>query len=96
VLLYPAAEQKAAQYEADGLGRLPICVVKTHLSLSADPRVRGAPEGFRLAVRDMRAYTGAGWIVPLCGEIAQMPALGGHPAAHNVDIDSEGRTLGLF
>jgi formate--tetrahydrofolate ligase len=96
VLLYPAAEQKLAQYEADGLGQLPVCIVKTHLSLSADPERLGAPEGFRLPVRDMRAYTGAGWVVPLCGDTPQMPALGRSPAAHHVDIDERGRTVGLF
>jgi formate--tetrahydrofolate ligase len=96
VFLYPAAEQKLAQYETDGLGSLPICVVKTHLSLSADPERLGAPAGFRLPVRDMRAYTGAGWIVPLCGDTPQMPALGRSPAAHHVDIDEHGRTVGLF
>jgi formate--tetrahydrofolate ligase len=96
VFWYPQAEQKAQQYEADGLGRLPICVAKTHLSLSADPELVGAPEDFTLPVRDMRAYTGAGWIVPLCGEISQMPALGPTPAARGVDIDADGKTIGLF
>ncbi len=96
VFLYPAAEQRIRQFEADGLGQLPICMAKTHLSLSADPALLGAPEDFRLQVRDVRAYTGAGWLVPLCGDIQQMPGLGKTPAALNVDIDSEGRTIGLF
>jgi formyltetrahydrofolate synthetase len=96
VFLYPAAEQRIRQFEADGLQNLPICMAKTHLSLSADPELINAPEDFRLQVRDVRAYTGAGWLVPLCGDIQQMPGLGKTPAALNVDIDAEGRTVGLF
>jgi formate--tetrahydrofolate ligase len=96
VYIYPEAERKIAQFIADGLDRLPICMAKTHLSLSADPELLNAPEGFRLAVRDVRAYTGAGWLVPLCGDITQMPGLGRSPAALNVDIDETGRTVGLF
>jgi formate--tetrahydrofolate ligase len=96
VFLYPAAEQRIARFADAGLGELPICMAKTHLSLSGDPSLLGAPEDFTLQVRDVRAYTGAGWLVPLCGDIQQMPGLGTHPAALNVDIDSEGRTVGLF
>jgi formate--tetrahydrofolate ligase len=96
VFFYPDAERKLKQFTDDGLGGLPICMAKTHLSLSADAALRNAPEGFTVPVRDMRAYTGAGWIVPLCGDIMQMPGLGKSPAALNVDIDAEGRTVGLF
>jgi formate--tetrahydrofolate ligase len=96
VFLYPAAERKLEQITADGLGGLPICMAKTHLSLSADPKLLGAPEDITLPVRDVRAYTGAGWLVPLCGDITQMPGLGRNPAALNVDIDAQGRTVGLF
>jgi formyltetrahydrofolate synthetase len=96
VYIYPEAEKKIDQFIADGLDHLPICMAKTHLSLSADPELLNAPEGFRLAVRDVRAYTGAGWLVPLCGDITQMPGLGKTPAALNVDIDENGRTVGLF
>jgi formyltetrahydrofolate synthetase len=96
VYIYPEAERKIDQFIADGLDHLPICMAKTHLSLSADPELLNAPEGFRLAVRDVRAYTGAGWLVPLCGDITQMPGLGKTPAALNVDIDADGRTVGLF
>jgi formate--tetrahydrofolate ligase len=96
VYIYPEAERKIAQFTADGLDHLPICMAKTHLSLSADPELLNAPEDFRLAVRDVRAYTGAGWLVPLCGDITQMPGLGKTPAALNVDIDENGRTVGLF
>jgi len=90
------ARDKIARFTADGLDALPICMAKSHLSLSADPALLNAPEGFDLPVRDIRAYTGAGWLVPLCGDIQQMPGLGKTPAAINVDIDAEGRTVGLF
>jgi len=96
VFLYPAAEQKIAQYTDEGLDTLPICMAKTHLSLSADPTMLNAPEDFTLQVRDIRAYTGAGWLVPLCGDIQQMPGLGKSAAALDVDIDEQGRTVGLF
>ena len=96
VVFYLEAERKIRQYTEDGLDRLPICMAKTHLSLSADPALLNAPEDFTLQVRDIRAYTGAGWLVPLCGDIQQMPGLGKTPAALNVDIDEDGRTVGLF
>src|SRR4051794_23955352 len=96
VYFYPEAEQKIGQFMRDGLGHFPVCMAKTHLSLSADPNLLNAPENFTLPVRDIRAYTGAGWLVPLCGDITQMPGLGKTPAALNVDIDEEGRTVGLF
>ena len=96
VYFYPEAEQKIEQFSDDGLDHFPVCMAKTHLSLSADPTLLNAPEDFSLPVRDIRAYTGAGWLVPLCGDITQMPGLGKTPAALNVDIDADGRTVGLF
>jgi formyltetrahydrofolate synthetase len=96
VFFYPAAESKIEQYTDEGLDHLPICMAKTHLSLSADPTLLNAPEDFTLQVRDIRAYTGAGWLVPLCGDIQQMPGLGKSAAAFDVDIDEQGRTVGLF
>jgi formate--tetrahydrofolate ligase len=96
VFLYPEAERKISQFMHDGCGHLPVCIARTHLSLSADPSLRNAPEGFTLPVRDLRAYTGAGWLVPLCGQITQMPGLGRAPAAQTIDIDPHGRTTGLF
>jgi formyltetrahydrofolate synthetase len=96
VFFYPEAERKIAQFQQEGLGHFPVCMAKTHLSLSADPTLINAPEHFTLAIRDIRAYTGAGWLVPLCGDITQMPGLGKTPAALSVDIDAEGRTVGLF
>jgi formyltetrahydrofolate synthetase len=95
-VLLPAARQKAEQFTKAGLGHVPICMAKTHLSLSADPSLANAPTGFTIPVRDLRAYTGAGWIVALCGDMQTMPGLGASPAAFNVDIDAEGRTIGLF
>jgi formate--tetrahydrofolate ligase len=92
----PAVQEKIRQFTDQGLDRFPICMAKTHLSLSADPRLRNAPEDFTLPVRDIRAYTGAGWLVPLTGDIMQMPGLGQTPAALDVDIDDNGRTVGLF
>jgi formyltetrahydrofolate synthetase len=96
VFYYPEAEKRIDTYTRDGLEHLPVCMAKTHLSLSADPTLLNAPEGFTLQVRDIRAYTGAGWLVPLCGDITQMPGLGKSPAALNVDINEAGRTVGLF
>jgi formate--tetrahydrofolate ligase len=96
VYFYPEAESKLTQFTREGLGHFPVCMAKTHLSLSADPSLLNAPENFTLPVRDIRAYTGAGWLVPLCGDVMQMPGLGKTPAALNIDIDAEGRTVGLF
>ncbi len=94
--LAPAALQRINEFEAAGLGELPICMAKTPLSLSGDATLLGAPKDFVLQIRDIRAYTGAGWLVPLCGDIQQMPGLGASPAALSVDIDADGRTVGLF
>ena len=96
VYYYPEAEAKITQFTREGLGHFPVCMAKTHLSLSADPTLLNAPENFTLPIRDIRAYTGAGWLVPLCGDIVQMPGLGKTPAALNIDIDEHGRTVGLF
>jgi formyltetrahydrofolate synthetase len=96
VELLPAAQQAAARFEEAGLGTLPICMAKTHLSLSHDPVLRNAPTGFTVPVRDLRPYTGAGWIVALCGDMMTMPGLGKVPAAHAIDIDASGETVGLF
>jgi methylenetetrahydrofolate dehydrogenase (NADP+)/methenyltetrahydrofolate cyclohydrolase/formyltetrahydrofolate synthetase len=92
----PAAEEKLTRFAREGLGGLPICMAKTHLSLSDDPTLLNAPTGFTLHVRDIRAYTGAGWLVPLCGDVMTMPGLGTTAAAFDVDIDEHGRTVGLF
>ena len=90
------ARQKIDQFTKDGLASFPVCMAKTQLSLTADPKLLGAPKGFEIHIRDIRAYTGAGWLVPLCGDIMQMPGLGAKPAALNIDIGSDGNTVGLF
>ncbi|MBK8466035.1 MAG: formate--tetrahydrofolate ligase [Chloracidobacterium sp.] len=92
----PYAEQQIATYEANGFGNLPICMAKTHLSLSHDPTLKGAPTGFTLPVREVRASVGAGFIYPICGDMRTMPALPEHPAAEHVDIDKDGNITGLF
>ncbi len=96
IFLLPAAQTKMAQFTELGLQELPICMAKTHLSLSDDVALTNAPTGFTVTVRDLRAYTGAGWIVALCGDMQTMPGLSSTPAAVNVDIDGDGRTVGLF
>ncbi len=96
VFFLKTAAAKAAAYTAAGLDRLPICMAKTHLSLSHDATLLNAPENFTVTVRDLRAYTGAGWIVALCGDMQTMPGLAERPAASTVDIDADGRTVGLF
>ena len=96
VFLLKTATEKAAAFEAAGLGDLPICMAKTHLSLSHDATLLNAPTGFTVTVRDLRPYTGAGWIVALCGDMQTMPGLGTKPAAFSIDIDADGNVVGLF
>ena len=91
------ADSQIRAYEKSGFGNLPICMAKTHLSLTADPSAKGAPTGFTLPIREVRASVGAGFIYPLVGEMRTMPGLPSHPAAERVDIDFEtGRVVGLF
>jgi formate--tetrahydrofolate ligase len=96
VVFLPPAQEKIETFTATGFDRLPICMAKTHLSLSHDPALLNAPTGFTITVRDIRAYTGSGWLVPLLGDMQTMPGLGVKPAAFDVDIDENGRTVGLF
>jgi len=91
-----AAEAQIASFEKAGFGYLPICMAKTHLSISHDPALKGAPKGFTVPVREVRASVGAGFIYPLLGEMRTMPGLGAKPAYMNVDIDDDGNVLGLF
>jgi len=95
VELSPAARAAAEGLEAAGLGGLPVCMAKTHLSLSHDPVLSGAPSGFVLPVRELRPYTGAGWVVALCGEMQTMPGLSASPAALGIDVDPAGIITGL-
>jgi formate--tetrahydrofolate ligase len=93
--LSAAARDTIARCEEEGLDRLPMCMAKTPLSLSHDPALVNAPRGFTLPVREIRPYTGAGWLVALCGDLMTMPGLSAHPAALDIDIDEHGRTVGL-
>jgi formyltetrahydrofolate synthetase len=92
----PAATKALAEYEAFGYGNLPVCVAKTHLSLSHDPNLKGRPTGFRLPVRSVRLAAGAGYIYPLAGDMRTMPGLPSHPAGEKIDIDADGNVVGLF
>jgi formate--tetrahydrofolate ligase len=82
--------------EREGLGSLPICMAKTPLSLSHDSELLNSPRDFVLPVREVRAYTGAGWLVALCGDLMTMPGLPAVPAALGIDVDASGRTVGLW
>jgi formate--tetrahydrofolate ligase len=91
----PQANKQLDTYEKAGFGRLPVCIAKTHLSISSDPTLLGAPTGWTLPVREVRAAVGAGFIYPICGEIRTMPGLGTSPAAIRIDIDANGEVVGL-
>jgi methylenetetrahydrofolate dehydrogenase (NADP+)/methenyltetrahydrofolate cyclohydrolase/formyltetrahydrofolate synthetase/formate--tetrahydrofolate ligase len=92
----PLAVKQIASYEKAGLGRLPICMAKTHLSLSHDPTIKGVPRGFTVPVREVRASAGAGFLYPLLGTMRTMPGLPSKPAFMAVDLDKDGGVLGLF
>jgi formate--tetrahydrofolate ligase len=92
----PQAEKDIARMEQLGFGQFPVCMAKTHLSLSHDPLMLNRPSGFRLPVRGVVPSAGAGFVVVLCGDMQRMPGLGKTPAFQKVDIDDEGRTVGLF
>jgi len=93
----PEAEAKIELYTRLGFDKLPICMAKTHLSLSHDPNIKGRPRGFVFPVRDIRASVGAGFLYPLCGEMRTMPGLPTRPVFYDVDVDLKtGRVVGLF
>jgi methylenetetrahydrofolate dehydrogenase (NADP+)/methenyltetrahydrofolate cyclohydrolase/formyltetrahydrofolate synthetase len=93
----PEAEEKIKQYTRLGFDKLPMCMAKTHLSLTHDPALKGVPKGWRLPIRDLRASVGAGFIYPLCGKMSTMPGLPTRPAFYDVDLDlATGRVVGLF
>lgn len=93
----PAAEEKIALYTRLGFDNLPICMAKTHLSLSHDPELKGRPTGFIVPVRDIRASIGAGFLFPLIGEMPTIPGLPTRPAFYDIDLDIENdRVIGLF
>jgi len=91
----PVANRQIDNYERNGFGHLPVCIAKTHLSISSDPTLRGAPTGWTLPVREVRASAGAGFVYPICGAMSTMPGLGASPALQRIDIDADGNIVGL-
>jgi len=89
------ASKQLTTYEAAGFGTLPVCIAKTHLSISSDPALKGAPTGWTLPVREVRASVGAGFVYPICGEMRTMPGLSASPAAARIDLDERGEIVGL-
>jgi formate--tetrahydrofolate ligase len=92
----PLAARHLDNYERAGFGSLPVCIAKTHLSISSDPKLFGAPRGWRLPVREARANVGAGFVYLVSGDMRTMPGLSRHPAAEKIDIDENGNVVGLY
>ena len=95
VAFEPLAEEQIARYEDAGFGNLPICMAKTHLSLSHDPTWKGVPKNYTVPVREVRASVGAGFVYPLLGAMSTMPGLPTSPAFMSIDIDEDGHIVGL-
>ena len=91
----PKAARQLRTYEQQGFGNLPVCIAKTHLSISSDPKRKGAPTGWRLPVRRAKVSAGAGFVYLICGDIRTMPGLGSAPSAQHIDIDANGEVVGL-
>ena len=97
IVKFSATRSQIREYTRLGFGRFPICMAKTQLSLSHDPKRRGRPSGWRLPIREVRLSAGAGFLYPLCGEMRTMPGLPSRPALTGIDIDVEsGQVEGLF
>ena len=92
---YPPAAEQLDSFESNGFGHLSVCIAKTHLSISSDPKLKGAPTGWKLPVREVRASVGAGFVYPICGEMRTMPGLPSSPNAMRIDIDDKGEIIGL-
>jgi formate--tetrahydrofolate ligase len=92
----PQAARMLDSYEDSGFGELPVCMAKTHLSITSDPSLKGAPTDWTLPVREVRASVGAGFVYPICGDMRTMPGLSASPAAEGIDIDESGEIVGLF
>jgi formate--tetrahydrofolate ligase len=92
---YPPAAEQLDSFERNGFGKLCVCIAKTHLSISSDPKLKGAPKGWRLPVREVRASVGAGFVYPICGDMRTMPGLPSQPNAIRIDIDEKGEIVGL-
>jgi formate--tetrahydrofolate ligase len=95
VAIPKAVANRLEEFEQMGFGDLPICIAKTPYSFSADPELRGAPEGFVLPVREVRLSAGAGFVVAICGDVMTMPGLPRRPAAERMTVDAKGRVSGL-
>jgi formate--tetrahydrofolate ligase len=96
VTFLPAANRQIRRFSSMGYDNLPVCMAKTHLSLSSNPALKARPTGFEVTVREVRLSAGAGFLYPLLGEIRTMPGLGATPAGSNIETDDEGRIYGLF
>jgi len=96
VVYTPSADREIARMAKLGLDKMPICVAKTQHSLTDNPDLKGAPTGWELTVREIRASAGAGFLVALTGDVMTMPGLPRVPAAEGVDIDEDGKIVGLF
>ncbi|MDQ6879074.1 MAG: formate--tetrahydrofolate ligase [Candidatus Dormibacteraeota bacterium] len=92
---YPPAAEQIDSFERNGFGNLCVCIAKTHLSISSDPKLKGAPTGWKLPVREVRASVGAGFVYPICGDMRTMPGLPSSPNAIRIDIDDNGEIVGL-
>ena len=90
-----AAARKLAEWQETAAARFPVCMAKTQSSFSTDPALLGAPTGFNIPIRDVRLSAGAGFVVAITGEIMTMPGLPKHPAAEHIDVDDEGKIVGL-
>ncbi len=93
--LSPSAARELERFEKLGFGDLPVVIAKTHLSISSDPKLKGAPTGWTMPVREVRLAAGAGYVYAICGDMRTMPGLGKSPAAERIDIDGDGNIVGL-
>lgn len=94
--LMPAASRDLKLFAKHGFGHLPVIIAKTHLSVSHDPKLKGAPTGWTLPIREVRLAAGAGYVYAIAGDMRTMPGLGGSPAAERIDLDEDGKIVGLF
>jgi formate--tetrahydrofolate ligase len=96
VVYSPEARKDIETWESLGYSGLPLCVAKTQYSFSDDPKLLGAPEGFEMHVSEVKISTGAGFVIPIAGDITRMPGLPRHPSAEFIDFDENGNIVGLF
>ena len=92
----PEAQNQISTYTRQGYAHLPICMAKTHLSLSHDPALKGVPTGFTVPIRSVRLAAGARFLYPLCGAMQTMPGLNTRPGYYDIDLDDQGQVMGLF